>query len=250
MRVVFLCGEGTANDFVYTFILENYDLVGVIVDEPQSKYKLVKRRIKKLGYIKVFSQLLFMTLVVPFLKMESSKRCRDIIDKHKLQKAQNFPSIYCPGSINNPLVIEKLNELEPELVIVHGTRIIAKKILKEISIPILNIHSGITPQYRGVHGGYWALVNKDHSNFGVTVHRVDSGIDTGAILEQGNVTINVKDNFCSYPLLQITKGVEILDLAIKTLDIERKDKETSSSKLYYHPGILEYLFYRFRYGVK
>ena len=41
------------------------------------------------------------------------------------------------------------------------------------------MHAGITPQYRGVHGGYWAVVNNDPEHCGVTIHFVDKGIDTG-----------------------------------------------------------------------
>jgi methionyl-tRNA formyltransferase len=39
-----------------------------------------------------------------------------------------------------------------------------------INSKFVNIHVGITPKYRGVHGTYWALVNNDVENSGVTVH--------------------------------------------------------------------------------
>jgi folate-dependent phosphoribosylglycinamide formyltransferase PurN len=56
-----------------------------------------------------------------------------------------------------------------------------------INSKFVNIHVGITPKYRGVHGTYWALVNNDVENSGVTVHFVDEGIDTGNIINQAIV---------------------------------------------------------------
>jgi folate-dependent phosphoribosylglycinamide formyltransferase PurN len=66
-----------------------------------------------------------------------------------------------------------LKAINPDLVIVNGTRIISKKVLSSINSKFVNIHVGITPKYRGVHGTYWALVNNDVENSGVTVHFVD-----------------------------------------------------------------------------
>jgi len=70
----------------------------------------------------------------------------------------------------------------PDVVVVNGTRIIAEKVLHSVPATFLNTHSGITPLYRGAHGGYWALVKKDRANCGVTIHVVDAGIDTGGIV--------------------------------------------------------------------
>jgi methionyl-tRNA formyltransferase len=44
------------------------------------------------------------------------------------------------------------------------------------------VHAGITPRYRGTHGGYWVLLNNDPGHCGVTIHLVDPGIDTGSIV--------------------------------------------------------------------
>ena len=52
---------------------------------------------------------------------------------------------------------EFLQQLKPDLLIVNGTRILSKKTLESVSAPFVNIHTGITPAYRGVHGGYWAV---------------------------------------------------------------------------------------------
>ena len=77
-----------------------------------------------------------------------------------------------------------LNQLNPDLIIVNGTRIISKKTLESVHSTFINIHTGITPAFRGVHGGYWAVATGKKDLFGTTVHYVDPGVDTGGIIEQ------------------------------------------------------------------
>ncbi len=87
-------------------------------------------------------------------------------------------------SVNDPRTLELVAEAKPDLVVVHGTRIIAERVLREIAVPVVNVHAGITPRYRGVHGGYWAFADGRPELAGTTVHLVDAGIDTGGILGQ------------------------------------------------------------------
>ena len=89
--------------------------------------------------------------------------------------------------MNAPQCRQALQELAPAVVVVIGTRVIKAATLACISAPIINYHAGINPRYRGQHGYYWALSERDPEHAGVTVHLVDSGIDTGAVLLQARV---------------------------------------------------------------
>ncbi len=51
----------------------------------------------------------------------------------------------------------------------------------------INKHCGLLPAYRGVYPVYWAMLNGEAS-LGVTLHRMDSGFDTGPILEQRKIS--------------------------------------------------------------
>ena len=62
----------------------------------------------------------------------------------------------------------------------------------------INFHYGLLPQCRGPHPILWHLLNND-AECGVTVHKVDEGIDTGAIIMQEKLTIGPED---TYGLLQ------------------------------------------------
>lgn len=66
-----------------------------------------------------------------------------------------------------------------------------------INLPVLktiNCHAGKLPFYRGRNILNWVLIN-DEKEFGITVHYVDEGIDTGAIILQRCYPINDEDDY-------------------------------------------------------
>jgi len=241
MKIVLLCGGDINSQIVYSFLKQNYQLLGTLEDLPVKRTKIIRRRIRNLGFFTTVSQLLFIKLITPILKLEARKRVKEILSKVKIENtsATELPFISC--SVNDTRSVEFINQLSPDIIVVNGTRIISKKILTLINCPIINIHVGITPKYRGVHGGYWALNNNDIKNCGVTVHLVDSGIDTGSVLCQKSIRVKHNDNFITYPLLQTIKGLECLKEILEENNFNETRTVTSDSNLYYHPTIIKYL---------
>ena len=149
------------------------------------------------------------------LKKFSSGRIKVILSENSLNTNEvPLTAIKNVSSINSNEVKKMLQAIQPDVVIVNGTRIISKNILRSVTCPVINTHAGITPKYRGVHGGYWALAHNDKLNCGVTIHLVDQGIDTGSILYQDIIEISKIDNFITYPYLQIARAVPLLHKAI------------------------------------
>jgi folate-dependent phosphoribosylglycinamide formyltransferase PurN len=138
---------------------------------------------------------------------------------------------------------------------VHGTRIIAERVLRQIAAPVLNVHAGITPHYRGVHGGYWAFADGRPELAGTTVHLVDAGIDTGGILGQATFARSEHDTIATYPYLHLACGLPVLvELARTLLSGEEPSLRpplagAEESQLRWHPTAWGYLTTRFRRGV-
>ncbi|RZK35168.1 MAG: formyl transferase, partial [Hymenobacter sp.] len=156
-------------------------------------------------------------------------------------------------SVNSPECIALLQELQPDVVVVNGTRIIGKKVLASVPCPFLNTHAGITPLYRGVHGGYWALANNDPSHCGVSVHLVDTGIDTGGILYQALIAPTAEDNFTTYPLLQLAAGLPLLARGVRDAlagTLRRRPAPVGESRLWSHPTLSEYWAAQRRNGTR
>jgi len=253
LKVVMLICDGDSSRIIYHKIKADCNIICVIKEEPISNSILLKNRIKRLGFFKIFGQLLFMVFN-KFFKLISKIRIEEIKNKYNL--STNFiehKNVLSVKSINGKEVEEILEKLNPDLVLINGTRIIKKNILSSINKPFINTHVGITPRYRGVHGGYWALANNDKAHCGVTVHLVDEGIDTGNILYQSLIEVSEEDNFNTYPYLQTVKAIDLLKKVlndVKNTSLKTKKSIVSDSQLWYHPTFIEYVRNYFKYGAK
>jgi len=115
-----------------------------------------------------------------------------------------------PNEINNPKIFEQIKKINPDAVIVFGSSIIRDPLLSLIKSRAFNIHLGISPQYRGSATNFWAIYNNDFHNIGVTIHFIDQGIDSGDIIHQGRVNIDMIDTPHTLGCKAIIKGGELI----------------------------------------
>jgi methionyl-tRNA formyltransferase len=253
IRVVILAGEGESTLLIYNGIKDDFLIEKVVIEKPKIKLKLLKNRVKNLGLTRVVGQLFFMIYNLLWMKPLSKKRIKEIKDYKKISdKKINETNILEVSTINSKRLINILQHINPDVVVVNGTQIIKKQVIDSVGAKFINIHVGITPKYRGVHGGYWALVNNDRENCGVTVHLIDEGIDTGGVLYQDVINPIESDNFNTYPYLQMERAIPLMKKAI--IDVAshsyKLQNSTLLSKLWSHPTILEYLKNKSIHGIK
>jgi len=239
---------------IYHGLQEKYDICRVIEEPAVNPLKIVKGRLKRLNWLTVAGQVLLKLFLEPYLWRKAQKRIEEIKSSEGLCE-EDYPAekLWRVESVNSPGVKEELSKITPDLVIVNGTQIIKPEIFNATEAPFVNMHCGITPRYRGVHGGYWALAEGDQENFGVTVHLIDEGIDTGPILYQETVQPAEEDNFCSYPYLQVTAALPLLQQAVEDMisgKLSPQKRAEMESKCWSHPTLWGYLYRRFRRGVK
>jgi methionyl-tRNA formyltransferase len=81
---------------------------------------------------------------------------------------------------------------QSDIIISFGLRkIINKKILSAITCPIINIHLAYLPYNRGAHPNFWSFIEKTPS--GITIHEIDTGIDTGKIILRKKIRFNINN---------------------------------------------------------
>ena len=90
--------------------------------------------------------------------------------------------------------VAQLGALRPELIVVvaYG-QILPPEILALPKFGCLNVHTSLLPKYRGAAPIQWAILN-DESETGVTIMRMDAGLDTGDILTQRATPILLEDD--------------------------------------------------------
>ncbi|MBV2132967.1 formyl transferase [Pseudomonas sp. MAP12] len=254
IRVAMLCGNGRSSRILYNSLatLPGVQIACVILENSPPALALLRGRVRKLGAARVAGQLLFM-VYNRLHSRASAERIRQLMTDYDISDAP-FPA-EVPSrvdSINNPETIDLLAAARPDVVLVNGTRIIAASILSAIACPVINTHMGITPRYRGVHGGYWALARGDRENCGVTVHLIDPGIDTGGVLYQDIIHPESRDNFNTYPIHQMARAIPLIEAALD--DIRHHQIQVKPgvmpSMLWSHPTLFEYLGNWVRSGAK
>ncbi len=251
-RIVLLAGDGLPTRVMYHSLREAFDVVEVVLEDKPSAFKMLRHRARKLGMMQTLGQLGFI-LYSRLLARASRSRIEQLLHRHGLSDAP-IPAraIRRVASANEPGVADRLRQQAPRAVVVNGTRILSRKLLAAVDAPFINTHMGITPAYRGVHGGYWALANDDRAHCGVTVHLVDAGVDTGSILYQTLIAPEADDNFATYPILQLVQGVSLMKAALRDAVAGHLAPRVGEgpSRQWYHPSLPEYWKARLRRGVK
>ncbi len=99
-----------------------------------------------------------------------------------------------PAAIkNNAEFCSQLAAIKPDAIIVVGYgRIIPQWMIDLPRLGNLNLHASLLPKYRGAAPIQWAIANGE-SVTGVTTMRIDAGLDTGDILMQREISIDLKD---------------------------------------------------------
>lgn len=71
----------------------------------------------------------------------------------------------------------------PSLVVFTGGGLVRQSLIDRAGMGVMNCHMGVLPDYRGMDCTYWCVLNRDSENIGFSVHFIDSGVDTGPIIE-------------------------------------------------------------------
>ena len=208
-KLVLLAGPGYSTDVVANFLSSRISDVVVVMEDPQSRAEMARRRARRVGWLDVVGQVLFVVLQQSVLQPRGRRRRAEIFGAAALDTTHRPPT-HRVSSVNDDETVALLTSLHPDVIVVHGTRIIAQRVLTSADCPIINMHAGITLRYRGVHGGYWALAEQHPEWVGTTVHLVDPGIDTGGILAQTTFEVSDQDTIATYPDLHLVHGLRLL----------------------------------------
>lgn len=134
------------------------------------------------------------------------------------------------GKPNSPEGLQLLEELRPDLII----SIRYRRILREaaIAIPqhgVLNLHSGILPDYRGVMATFWAMLAGE-KQIGTTLHWiVDSGIDTGPVIGIHRKAMCPRRSYLANVLGLYNGGCDLVAAAVEDIENGREPRSRPQS---------------------
>ena len=151
-------------------------------------------------------------------------------------------------SVNDKKFIKLINDYKPDLIVVMGACLVSSEIINSAKY-VINMHTGLSPYYRGGASNFWPFINNDLNLFGVTIHKMSTGIDSGDIIFTQNLEFKNGDNYPDLNCRSIIKGTElmintinnIMHKNIKTIKQWQKGKIYNSHQYNY---FYVYLYYR------
>ncbi|AHJ76188.1 bifunctional UDP-4-amino-4-deoxy-L-arabinose formyltransferase/UDP-glucuronic acid oxidase ArnA [Kosakonia sacchari] len=143
--------------------------------------------------------------------------------------------VYAPEDVNHPLWVDRIRDLNPDVIFSFYYRnLLCDNILNTARIGAFNLHGSLLPAYRGRAPLNWVLVNGE-SETGVTLHRMVSRADAGAIIAQQRVAIAENDEALSLhrKLAEAAKGMLASVLpTIKTQTFSETAQDDSKASYY------------------
>ena len=119
-----------------------------------------------------------------------------------------------PERARDEQFIAGLRALQPDLIVtVAYGQILPPAILDLPRHGCLNVHTSLLPKYRGAAPIQWAIANGD-TGTGVTIMKMDAGLDTGPIVSQCRTAIQPKDDSATLHDRLAQLGAELLVLTI------------------------------------
>jgi len=184
MNLVLLTRDSLQSRYMAQKLHAEHGLKAVVFEEAPSRVRMAIRHIRRNHWWR-----LFMSVCDIVFLYTMGRRLAHSLHSMLGPKARGgeLPAdlpCYVFQSANRPECVAALKELEPEVIMVFGTRILKEEVLNVPKHMILNIHAGIVPEYRGLACSYWALSNGDFDKLGVTVLYVLPGVDNGPVALQ------------------------------------------------------------------
>lgn len=154
---------------------------------------------------------------IAFVTVRYDKRDEVLI---RYAEENNIPVIL-NKNVNSKEYMNEIQKQSPDLLVsMSFNQIFKNEIINMTPLKIINCHAGKLPFYRGRNILNWALIN-DEKEFGITVHYVDEGIDTGDIIVQHTYPITDEDD---YRTLLEKAHVECAEVLYEAIQLIKRGK--------------------------
>lgn len=120
--------------------------------------------------------------------------------------------------LKDPGLADELRAREIDILLnVYSLYLIHEKILSVPKLGAFNLHPGPLPLYAGLNPVSWAIFQGEKEH-GVTVHRMDPGVDTGAIVYQSRFPIEDNETALSLSMKCAREGMELMSRLLEAAE--------------------------------
>jgi hypothetical protein len=213
--VVLICHEQDPLDTegLASWLASSLRLAGlIIIRDPRNRlWRAAKREIRRVGWLRFLDVVAYRV----FARLRLARRDQAWKAAEIARLRRRYPADLAPvprivvTSPNSNEAREFLERLRPDLAIARCKIILKQAVFGVPRVGTFVLHPGICPEYRNAHGCFWALTRRDFERVGMTLLRVDPGIDTGAIFLHGTYDYDEVEE--SHSVIQYRTVTENLD---------------------------------------
>jgi methionyl-tRNA formyltransferase len=220
----------------------------IIRDGGSRRWRAVRRELRRVGPVGLLDVLAFRA----FARVASAARDRQWEDDQVRRLQSRYPAdlsqvpTLTVSSPNSGEARAFLRSARPDLTIARCKVLLDKEIYEIPRTGTFVLHPGICPEYRNAHGCFWALANRDLDRVGMTLLRVDHGVDTGPVYLHASCTYDERRD--SHIVIQQRAVVDNLDAIGRTLtalargeDVQPVNTEGRRSAVWGQPRLTHYI---------
>ncbi len=187
MRTILICHDDDPlnREGLARWLASFTDLAGVVAlrEKRQRLWKRVRREVSRVGVLRFADVLAFRLYQRLFLR----KRDR-LWEEQKLAELRAaYPPLTAATRVlvthspNTPEAEALVRNLHPDLMVARCKTLLKESVFGVPPLGTFVMHPGVCPEYRNAHGCFWALARNDLGRVGMTLLRIDRGVDTGPV---------------------------------------------------------------------
>jgi folate-dependent phosphoribosylglycinamide formyltransferase PurN len=187
-------------------------------------------------------------MAVPLLGVRMANEFWGFLTRSRARKttasrlAMMFNRIHYVPDIHAERVLNLVRRLAPDLGLIYGSPILKPELFQIPRLGTLGIHHGKVPEYRGKKTTFWAVYNGEKTA-GVTIQKVNEGLDTGEIVKEGEIPIgnrSLRSIWIELEKLGLELYIQAI-LEIKRGEVSYRPQFGAKGKLYRDPKAIDIL---------
>jgi len=212
MRIIVITGGGDGHRYVANKLAEHIDLSGIVVDhgKPITRARRIRQLWRRYSLMQLVSRLL--VGIYRRLVGDAADKKQSMIAVLGVENCRSFSKpelVHEVFGINTPESVRLVERLDPDIILVFGTGIVGKAVLSKARRIALNMHTGISPHYRGCDCAFWPLHNGELHMVGATVHECTQDVDGGRIFATGKARLQETDGMHAAFARAIVAGADL-----------------------------------------
>jgi len=219
VSVVILTSRGARHSYFVRELARHFSVSGIVIDD---RYHFGDRlfsflKINGWNPFRMFYSLGLKRRLTPYEKRD--QRIEDNFFSSG-EEENEFPAgipVLKSRDPNGGETLAWVRGLRPDVIAVFGTRLIREPLLSSAQKGALNLHTGLSPFYRGGQCTFWCLYEGDLEHVGVTVHYLNQKIDGGDIVYTAKPQVEPADTVRSLECKLVQLGTERMIQAIRGL---------------------------------